>query len=142
MFKRTSSVKTISVTDVSLGSIFEIGDSCHIKPRSKALAVQREYELFFGDEGNFEAFPIFTKPLPKSIIDENVNFTKHNDSPFIYVNHIDVTSCSASGVLHIGSTKTIDAEARVKHIRQLQDDSNQQEDSSPNEERNDSLPSE
>ncbi|WP_332692659.1 spore germination protein GerPE [Halalkalibacter lacteus] len=136
MFKRTSSVKTISVTDVSIGSVFEIGDSCHVKPRSKALAVQREYELFFGDEGNFEAFPIFTKPIPKPIIDEYVNFKKYNESSFIQVNNIDVISCSASGVLHIGSTKTIDAESRVKHIRQLQEDSDK------NGKRNDSLSSE
>jgi spore germination protein PE len=142
LFKRTSAVKTISVIGVSDSSIFEIGDSYHIKPRSRALAVQREHELFFGDEGNFEAYPIFTKPLPKPIIDEYVNFTKFDKSPFIQVNHIDVISISASGVLHIGSTKTIDAEARVKHIRQLEDDSNQQQDSSSNEERNDSLNSE
>jgi spore germination protein PE len=142
LFKRTSAVKTISVTDVSDSSIFEIGDSSHIKPRTRALAVQREYELFYGDEGNFEAFPIFTQPLPKPTIDEHVNFSKYNEFPFIQVNHIDVMSISASGILHIGSTKTIVAEARVKHIRQLEDDSNQQQDSSSNEERNDSLSSE
>ncbi|WP_100407424.1 spore germination protein GerPE [Bacillus solitudinis] len=123
MFKRTSNVKTITVTDISNGSIAEIGDSLNITPRSKALAVQREYELFYEDEGNFEAFPLFTQPIPKPIIEEKINLKKYHDSSFIHVNHIDVISFSTAGVMHIGSTKTIDAESRVKHIRQLLNDS-------------------
>jgi spore germination protein PE len=123
LFKRTSIVKKISVIDVSLSSIFQIGDSCNIQPRSKALAVQRQYELFYGDEGNFSAYPIFSKSIPKAIIDESITFTKYNEGFSINVNNIDITSASASGVIHIGSTKTIDSEARVKHIRQLLDNS-------------------
>ncbi|MGJ9383421.1 spore germination protein GerPE [Salipaludibacillus sp. CF4.18] len=124
MFKRTSVVNKVHVTDVSLNSVFEIGDSWSIKPRSNALAVQREFERFYGDEGDFDAYPIFTIPLPKTLISEHINFTRVNDSSSIYVNKIDITSASASGVLHIGSTKVIDAESRVKHIRQLQGDPN------------------
>ncbi|WP_088105445.1 spore germination protein GerPE [Halalkalibacter urbisdiaboli] len=122
MFKRTSVTKNINVTNVSSGSIFEIGDSTGIRPRSRALAVQREMELFFGNEGNFEKYSIFTNPIPVPNVDENIKMTKYNQSPFIYVNHIDIISTAASSVLHIGSTKTIDAESRVKHIRQLLDD--------------------
>lgn len=123
MFKRTSNVKNINVTNVSFSSVFEIGDSCHITPRSKVFAVQREYELFYSDEGNLKTYPIFTMPLPKPMSDESVNFMKYNESFAINVNNIDIIAVSGSGVLHIGSTKTIDSESRTKHIRQLLDES-------------------
>lgn len=119
MYKRTSLVKAIHVRSVSSSSIFQIGDSTHITPRSKALAVQRQAELFYGYEGNFNQYPIFTKPLAKQQVNENVSFSRYNVSPFIKVNHIDILGTSASAVLHIGSTSTYDAEAIVKHIRQL-----------------------
>ena len=125
MINRTSIVKTIHVNFVS--AIFEIGDSQTIKPRTKALAVQRQYELFFGDEGNFNKYPIFTKPIPKPIMDEPITFTRYNKSSAIHVNNIDITSVAASGVIHIGSTKTIDAEARIKNIRQLLGESDTQD---------------
>jgi len=124
LFKRTSIVKNINVKNVANNSVFEIGDSWNIQPRTKVLAVQREYELFFGDEGNFSAYPIYTMPLPKPMIDESIYFHKYNESFTINVNNIDVTSLSGSGVLQIGSTKNIDAESRIKHIRQLQSQRN------------------
>ncbi|WP_416148233.1 spore germination protein GerPE [Salipaludibacillus sp. HK11] len=123
MYKRTSIVKTIKVRDVLSNSIFEVGDTRHITPRTKVLAVQRKYEQFYSDEGNLDAFPIFTKPLPEPTINRSVNFNKYNESFIINVNHIDVISVSTSSVLHIGSTETINAEARIKHIRQLLNDS-------------------
>lgn len=122
MFKRTSNVKNINVRNVFFSSVFEIGDSCHITPRSKVFAVQREYELFYSDEGNLNTYPIFTMPLPKPMSDESVNFIKYNESFAINVNNIDIIAVSGAGVLHIGSTKTIDSESRIKHIRQLLDE--------------------
>ncbi|MFC0557690.1 spore germination protein GerPE [Halalkalibacter alkalisediminis] len=119
MFKRTSLVKDIHVRSVSSSSIFQIGDSTHITPRSRALAVQRQAELFYGKEGDFNQYSVFNKPIPKPQTLEHVAFSKYNISPFIKVNHIDILGVSASAVLHIGSTKTFESEARVKHIRQL-----------------------
>ena len=119
LFKRTSIVKDIHVRSVSSSSVFLIGDSTHITPRTRALAVQRQAELFYGKEGDFNQYPVFNKPMLKPKTFEQVTFSKYNISPFIKVNHIDILGVSASSVLHIGSTKTYDAEARVKHIRQL-----------------------
>jgi len=119
LFKRTSIVKDIHVRSVSASSIFLIGDSSHITPRSRALAIQRQAELFYGQEGDFNQFPVFYKPIPKPYTDEHVTFSRYNISPFIKVNHIDVLGVSASSVMQIGSTKTYNGEARVKHIRQL-----------------------
>ncbi|WP_280771966.1 spore germination protein GerPE [Salipaludibacillus daqingensis] len=120
MYKRTSVVKNIDVINVSNNSVFEIGDSRFMKPRTKVLAVQREYELFYGDEGNFKYYPIFTDPIPKPVVDESVHVVKYNQTSAIKVNNIDITTLSGSGISHIGSTKTIDAESRIKHIRQLE----------------------
>ncbi|UTW69103.1 spore germination protein GerPE [Anaerobacillus sp. HL2] len=42
-----------------------------IIPRSMALAVQRQKQLFFGNEGDFEQFSIFTKNIPKTRFSNN-----------------------------------------------------------------------
>lgn len=120
MYKRVSVVKNVDVTDVTSSSVFQIGDSSHIHSRSRALAVQREVELFFGREGNFDAFPIFTMDIPRPIL-RKPTITRHNLSPFIKVDNVNIIGVAASSVFQIGSTKTIDNETRIKHIRQLLD---------------------
>lgn len=112
-------VNHTSVTDVSLSSVFLIGDASQVTPRSRALAVQRQFQLFFTNEGNFEEFSIFTMAIPKPKMDTNLTTNRYNLSSFIKVDHIDVTSVAASSIYQIGSNNYIDAESRVKHIRQL-----------------------
>ncbi|MEK4027962.1 spore germination protein GerPE [Pseudobacillus sp. FSL P4-0506] len=119
MFKRTSIVKDARVITVSDSSVFEIGDSANMKLRNNVLAVQRQAELFFGNEGNLNDYPLFSRPIPIPQINENITVTRYNLSPFIRVNHISIVGVASSSVLHIGSTGIIDAEARIKHIRQL-----------------------
>jgi spore germination protein PE len=119
MLKRTSIVNHTKVINVSLSSVFQIGDSAQITPRSRALAVQRQLQLFYGNEGNFEQFPIFTIELPKPNWQENITIGRYNPSPFIKVNRINITSVAAASIYHIGSTNYVDSESRVKHIRQL-----------------------
>lgn len=119
MFKRTSVVKDTRVIAVGDSSVFEIGDSVHMRLRNNVLAVQRQEELFFGNEGNLNVYPIFSRPFPQPQVYEDLNITRYNLSPFIRVNHINIVAVASSSVLHIGSTGTIDAESRIKHIRQL-----------------------
>ncbi|MBU8907909.1 spore germination protein GerPE [Desertibacillus haloalkaliphilus] len=121
MLKRISKVNDIKITDVSISSVFQVGDADHLVPRSRALAVQREFEYFYGDEGNFDLFPIFTMELPHLPVSEPVNVQRRNESAFIKVNSIKITSVAASGITQIGSNRGIDADVRVKHIRQLLD---------------------
>jgi spore germination protein PE len=116
---RISLVKTISVSDISTSATLQIGDSIEITPRTKSIAVQRQYELFYSDEGNFDAYSIFSATIPTLKIDKSLVFTKRNEGSTINVNYIDILSASSSSVLHIGSTKTINAESRTKHFRQL-----------------------
>lgn len=103
-------------------AVLEIGDSVNIRPMSRALAVQREYQLFFDEEGDLDQFPIFEESLPQPSIYDNVNMRIHNDIPVVKVHHIKITGAAFSAVVHIGSTNNIEAQSRIKHIRQLKDD--------------------
>jgi spore germination protein PE len=117
--KRLSIVQQLNSKTVLISSVLQIGDSREITSRSNILAVQRQYELFFGSEGE-RAFPIFTRPIPKLDINtEAIRINKLNESPILSVRSVYVIATSASSVIHIGSTSTINAETRIKHIRQL-----------------------
>lgn len=118
--KRTSIVEYFHGETLIYSSVLQIGDSREITSRSHVLAVQRQYELFFGDEGegNFPTF--FTMPIPKFQANRNrISIQTLHQSPIISVRSIRVLGASASAVIHIGSTSTVDAEARIKNIRQL-----------------------
>ncbi|MCA1030977.1 spore germination protein GerPE [Bacillus timonensis] len=119
MLKRLSKVKTTYVNSISISSVLQIGDSHKITPYSRALAVQREYPLIFTNEGDFNEYSVFQRPLPMPPITEDFPMMITNTNPVINVGHVRVTGISASSVVQIGSTNHIEAETRVKHIRQL-----------------------
>jgi spore germination protein PE len=119
MLSRSSYVNTINVKVASYSSVLQLGDSCIINGLSRALAVQREEEQDYGNEGNFAAYSVFTEPIPFTPINENICIQTHQFNPIIKVNHINVIGFSSSSVLHVGNSQTISMEARVKHIRQL-----------------------
>lgn len=52
---------------------------------------------------------------------EPVYFERVSLNPVIKVDHIDIISISSSAVLHIGNSKNILLESRVKNIRQLRE---------------------
>jgi spore germination protein PE len=120
MFKRTSYVDFLKINSAGISSVVQIGDSSYIHAFTRALAVQREAEIFFGNEGNFANYSIFTEPIPLPRITENVFLeTNHVPSSGIKVDSIRILGVSASSVVHVGSSKVIQMEARVKHIRHL-----------------------
>ena len=120
MLQRIACVDHIKIDSVSFSSIFQIGDSEQIQVVSRALAVQREAEIFFDNEGNFNAFSVYSEAIPFQPADEdNVVFSTHNINPVLKVRNIDILGASSSSVVHLGNTGNISAEARVKHIRQL-----------------------
>jgi spore germination protein PE len=119
MYKRYSIVDSVEANIVSFASVFEIGDSNRILPRANVLAVQREKELFFGNEGNFAQFSVFNEPIPLPPITEKVTMLKNDLNPVIHVRNINILGVSTSSVFHIGSTCFISSEARIKHIRHL-----------------------
>ncbi|WP_213410469.1 spore germination protein GerPE [Xylanibacillus composti] len=117
---RISRVGHVKVTSKELSSITLIGDSVAITPRTNVLAVQRERPHYLGQEGDLQQFPFYEQPMPKlAARSAGPELFARNNSPFIDVGSLRILGLSASAVLHIGSTSFIDAESRVKHIRQL-----------------------
>ena len=118
MLQRLSSVDHLKVMIASFSSILQLGDSCIINGFSRALAVQREAEVFYGNEGNFPSYPVFTKPIPLPPINEQFTTFTHNLKPVIKVQEIDIIGISSSSILHVGNTRNVSMEVRIKHIRQ------------------------
>jgi spore germination protein PE len=84
------------------------------------MAVQREEELFFGNEGNFSSYPVYSEPIPFIPITENITLHTHNQlSSCIKVNDINILGVSSASLLHVGNSQAIQMEARIKHIRHL-----------------------
>jgi spore germination protein PE len=119
MLQRITCVDHIKIDSVSFSSIFQIGDSEQIQAFSRALAVQREAEIFFDNEGNFDAFSVFSEAIPFQPADEEIVFSTHNLNPVLKVRNIDILGASSSSIVHLGNSCNIAMEARVKHIRQL-----------------------
>ena len=67
------------VKSVILASTIQIGDSNEINGLARVLAVQRQREVFFSNEGDFSLFKIFSYPLPLPPIDEPL--TIHTTHP-------------------------------------------------------------
>ncbi|MGJ7910292.1 spore germination protein GerPE [Neobacillus sp. LXY-1] len=118
MLQRISNVDNLHVMIASFSSILQVGDSCVVNGFSRALAVQREAEIFYGNEGNFPSFNISSRHIPLPQIYENVSTLPHHVKPIIKVKNVNIIGISNSSVVHVGSTKQISLEARVKHIRQ------------------------
>ncbi|CAM3657475.1 spore germination protein GerPE [Mesobacillus zeae] len=116
---RTSAVENIRVSSLIFSSVLEIGDTTLIEGCSRVLAVQREGETFFGNEGDFLSFKVFTEPIPLAALTEKAAFSKNDLCSFIHVGAINVIGISTSSVMQIGNAGSIQMEARVKHIRQL-----------------------
>jgi spore germination protein PE len=119
MLQRSSVVNAIKVNSASFASTIQLGDSHIINGFSRALAVQREAEVFYGNEGNFLTYPVFSEPIPLLPITEKMTISTHNTLPVIKVNTISILAMSSSAILHVGNSENISLEARVKHIRQL-----------------------
>lgn len=119
MLSRISKVNQLRITSVTNSSVTQIGDSNYIYGLSKALAVQREAEIFYDYEGDFSLFPIFNEPIPLPTMEDHVIFHKIDLLPYIKVPHISVIGVSSSSIVHIGNSNNIYMESRVKHIRQI-----------------------
>ncbi|MBT2697072.1 spore germination protein GerPE [Bacillus sp. ISL-40] len=119
MLQRTSCVDTINIKIASFSSTVQLGDSCIINGLSRALAVQREADVFYGNEGNLSSYRVFSEPIPFLPIDEPFSYSRQNPNPLIKVSKIDIIGISSSSLLHVGNSRHVSMEARVKHIRQL-----------------------
>ena len=110
MLKRTSKVDSLKLDSAGIASVIQIGDSKGINSFTRAIAVQREKELFFSNEGNFNVYEIFSYSLPIPPIDEPITIQSTSLNSFIKVGSIDVLGISAASILHIGSSDIFKSE--------------------------------
>ncbi|MFC4403210.1 spore germination protein GerPE [Gracilibacillus xinjiangensis] len=117
MNTRTTKVKEINVSSVAYSSIFNIGDSKFIEPKTDVLAVQREGDVPSDKGFNLEQYPIFTVEnyLQPNKLQINQQHIQHH--PTINVSKIGMIGMSSSSVLQIGNVNTVKVNSRTKHIR-------------------------
>jgi spore germination protein PE len=117
--KRLSMVGTIKINGMLFSSLLQIGDNAVIQAQSRVFAVQREIARFWGREGRFDMYPIFTRPVPRPPELDYVAMSVDNLGSFIKVGHIRILALSTSAIMQTGSNRVLEAESRVKNIRQL-----------------------
>ncbi|WAA13037.1 spore germination protein GerPE [Fervidibacillus halotolerans] len=118
MFRRIAKVNAINIQSIDLSSQLQIGDSHQIIGRSRILAVQREQEFFFGNEGSLNQYPIFNRPIHLPPITKPLYEKKENIVGIIHVNHLSVIGAAGSAIVHIGNNDFTFMESKTKHIRQ------------------------
>ncbi|MCM3267413.1 spore germination protein GerPE [Paenibacillus elgii] len=116
---RTSVVRSLKVNIVGFGSAVFVGDLVDFSPVNYVFAVQREIPVFYGDEGQLSAYPIYSSPLPRTRLEPAVQMDVTNTNPVICAGDVHVIAISSASMVQLGSVRTIRAEARVKNIRQL-----------------------
>lgn len=116
--ERWSVVRNVKIINTLFSPIIQVGDNIAICPKSKALAIQRQYPIYRGDEGEFADYAIFTRPIPQPAIYEHIHLSRRNAAPFIQVDELKVIGVSTASVVQIGTNRIIQAESRTKHIRQ------------------------
>lgn len=120
---RTAEVGGISIIDLSLSSILQLGDHAEATPKLRALALQRETEHRDEADVYFEGYEIFDRPLPRLIdpaadAGNDVSIARYNHCPRIRVGSIRITAISSSCIIQAGNGMRHTAESRIKHIRQ------------------------
>jgi spore germination protein PE len=120
MLKRYSIVNELSGITLSFSSVYQLGDSQTIFSTTKAFAVQREKEFFLSSEGRFEA-EVFNESIELPPANPGISVSRLNLSP-IKVNCMKVDATAFSSIVHIGNTCNVYMDSRVKHIRQLESD--------------------
>lgn len=120
---RTAEIGCISVIDVSLSSIVQLGDHAEANPKVNALAVQRETNREGRGDVFFEAYDIFNRRLPvlhDPVADAglDVSIVRQHHCPRINVGRIRITAVSSAAIIQAGNDMRHTSESRIKHIRQ------------------------
>ncbi|MEK8129798.1 spore germination protein GerPE [Paenibacillus filicis] len=118
--ERTSRVQYMKVYSVGYASALFIGDLYEFIPEALVLAIQREISRFSGSEGELEAYPLFSVPLPQPLPFPLTRLEVVNTIPEIRVGTIRVLAVSTSCSLHVGRLHHTKAQSRVKNIREKQ----------------------
>ncbi|WP_163583374.1 spore germination protein GerPE [Gracilibacillus saliphilus] len=126
MMPRTTNVKQTRINSISHSSLFQIGDTKELKPQADVLAVQKEGGISSDKGFELNQYRIFNTTIP-SIPDPEIVVSNHcHHHQNIYVSNIDVTAISTSAITQLGSSKKINSLARLKHIRILKDENEEE----------------
>ncbi|PLT30426.1 spore germination protein GerPE [Peribacillus deserti] len=116
--RRISHVNRLNVDTLIFSSTIQLGDTKFIDSTNYTFALQREQELFYGNEGTFND-PVFTEDILFAPLDESFALNTTHTSPFIHIDFIDIGGVTASSIIHIGSTQDVRMQAKIKNIRHL-----------------------
>lgn len=97
----------------------QVGDNVNTALQTRVFAVQREVPIYYGNEGSFEAYPFFRRPIPIPQPPEPFTMCVDNLGSFIRVRGIRIISITATSVLQIGSNRITSGESRIKDTRQF-----------------------
>ncbi|WP_085506921.1 spore germination protein GerPE [Thalassobacillus devorans] len=122
MNKRLVKLDDIKVINVVYGTTFIIGDSHRATPFARVIAIQKEGARFDEEIYSYDQYPLFTRQFKRLPPSGAVNDIHYQHNPTINVGRVRVNGASTSSMIQIGSLDELDAEARVKHIRILQDE--------------------
>ncbi|SHG22139.1 spore germination protein GerPE [Ornithinibacillus halophilus] len=123
MKKRLANVDRFRLNSLAFSSIINIGDTAIATPTNRAIAMQKEGALFNSkDDLQFDDYRIF-KLQPKWINEpSSVNLQNYHHNRDINVQNVSVIAASQSSIVQIGSIGKIDADARIKHFRWIQEE--------------------
>jgi spore germination protein PE len=116
--ERTSHVQFMKLYSIGYASALFIGDLYEFKPATLVLAIQREISRFSGSEGELEAYPLFSVPIPQLQPLFQTRLEIVNTIPEIRVGTIRILAVSTSSSLHVGRLHHTVAQSRVKNIRE------------------------
>jgi len=119
---RTTKVNLLRVNSVAYSSILEIGDATHCQPTTNIIAVQKEGGIESDEGYEFDKYSLFTRtktPFPPK---PTVQKRTYNHKKSLHVDAINITGITSSGVVQLGNLKNVQSEARIKHVRILEDE--------------------
>ena len=118
---RVSEIGAIKVNIITDAAVMQIGDSQTVDLADIAIALQRQYPDYRGDETRFGSYPIFSLPLPPAPGPPGASLVSRSPTGRIRVGIVDVIALRASSYLQAGCAGHLTAESRIKHIRQYSD---------------------
>jgi len=124
---RTAHLGSLSIVNVSLSGIVQLGDHERYTPRLRAIAVQRQEDHLTAGEAAFASYPVFWRPFPAPPAPPvcgcpapGVTLTKRQLCPDIRVGSVSIIGVGSSSMIQAGNGLSTHAESRIKHIRQFQ----------------------
>ncbi|MOA10425.1 hypothetical protein D3C78_1303140 [compost metagenome] len=120
---RVSRIGAINIIIASQSAAVQFGDRGETCADLQAIAVQRQSDHASAGDVYFEAYSIFSRPLPR-LIDPDydqkqiVELKRINLSPHITVGSIRIIAVGSSASVQAGNGMKLSAVSRIKHIRQ------------------------